>query len=492
MRKKVKAYIAQHKMTASGNDVVVGVSGGADSICLLFILHGLKKELGINLKAVHVNHMLRPEAGEDAAFVEGICRKWDIPLKIFQTDIAAYAREKGMSIEAAGRDYRYKSLRQEAGPAGRIAVAHHQGDMAETMLHNLFRGSGLLGLAGIRPVRDAVIRPLLCATRDEIEDYLEKHDIPHRHDNSNDEDIYTRNRIRHQIIPLAVDINAAAITHMAQTAETVREAEEYLQKKTQKAYEKCLAPAKTQRRGAIAFSIKKLSKQELMIKKRILLTAIEKLLPGRTDILACHVHALLRLLSGDGSKKIPLPHGITAQKAYDNLLLFREEAKKEIAVRPGQARAATWQITADNKADSPRQHQKINIPGWGQLSYRIFTRQDSDIIPIKKYTKWFDYDKITTCVLIRKRLPGDFLVVNRDGGHKKLKDYLINEKIPKETRDEMYVLADASHVVWVPGLRISEHYKVTDETKTIFEVIVGDTYPVGDDAHIVPQDKDDI
>ena len=472
MLKKVKAYIMQHRMTAPGNDVVVGVSGGADSICLLFMLHGLKKALGINLKAVHVNHMLRPEAGADAAFVEGICQKWDIPLKIFQKDIATYAKEKAMSIEEAGRDYRYKSLRQEAGPMGRIAVAHHQGDVAETMLHNLFRGSGLLGLSGIRPVRDAIIRPLLCVGRDEIDDYLKKHDIPYRHDNSNDEDIYTRNRIRHQIIPVAMDTNAAAITHMAQTAEVVREAEEYLQKKTQKAYNKCLAQAKTKQRGAIAFNIKKLSKQEPLIIKRILLTAIEALLPGRTDILACHVHALLRLICGGGSKKIHLPHGVTAQKTYDNLLLFMEETKNGAAARSEQSMAATWQIKPDITEDGLGQQQEVRIPDWGHLSYRIFTRQDSDIVPIKKYTKWFDYDKITSYVLIRRRLPGDYLTVNRAGGHKKLKDYLINEKIPREARDEIYVLADSSHVIWVPGLRISEQYKVTDETKMILEVIV--------------------
>ncbi|MGN1148748.1 MAG: ATP-binding protein, partial [Lachnospiraceae bacterium] len=210
MFKKVSAYIEKYHMLSAGDTVVTGVSGGADSVCLLLVLSALQKEIPFTLVAVHVNHLIRSDAGKDAAFVKDLCEKCGVPFFLVEKDVEAIAKEKGISTEEAGRQVRYEAftqvLQQEAAAQslrgqtetaaaqslrgqtetataqalpgrGKIAVAHNLNDRAETMLFNLFRGSGLTGLGSIRPIRYGgdgpdIIRPLLCVTRAEIEDFL--------------------------------------------------------------------------------------------------------------------------------------------------------------------------------------------------------------------------------------------------------------------------------------------------------------------------------
>ena len=174
---KVKKYIAAYEMIVPGDCVVAGVSGGADSVCLLHLLWRLQKEMVFRLNVVHINHGLRAEAGEDAAFVEELCRQWELPFFLREADMPGYAAEHKVSSEEAGRLLRYQAfeeiLRRIQGEnAGKIAVAHNAEDRAETMLFHMFRGSGLKGMSAIRPVRESVIRPLLSVSRREIEAYL--------------------------------------------------------------------------------------------------------------------------------------------------------------------------------------------------------------------------------------------------------------------------------------------------------------------------------
>jgi tRNA(Ile)-lysidine synthase len=221
MHERVRAYIAQNHLIEPEDHIIIGISGGADSVCLLFILLELQKTLPFTMEAVHVNHLLREDAAEDALFVGELCRKQGVKLRFFSVKVADLAKERGLSIEEAGRECRYECF-QEAASAHRktkIAVAHHQNDCAETVLFNLFRGSGLKGLAGIRPVRDNIIRPLLCCERREIEEYLASRGLSYRSDPSNEEGVFTRNRIRHQLLPLAQEINTAAIKHIAHSAD---------------------------------------------------------------------------------------------------------------------------------------------------------------------------------------------------------------------------------------------------------------------------------
>jgi tRNA(Ile)-lysidine synthase len=465
MYNKIHAYIANNRMIEPDDHIVAGISGGADSVCLLFILLKLQKEISFTIRAVHVNHMLRAEATEDAAFVAELCRQQGVELRIYSANVAKLARIIGLSIEEAGREYRYECFMEDSPESAKIAVAHHQDDRAETILFNLFRGSGLKGLSGIRPVRDNIIRPLLCCTRQEIEDYLESQNIPYCTDPTNAEDIYTRNRIRRHIIPFAAEVNPAAVRHMAKTADLVWEAESFIHKHTELALRECVNFSSS----LIEINIKKFNELDMFIKKRIMLLVVEKLLPGRRNISARHIENLLSLTIAGGSQELHLPYGLIAHKEYDTIVIKKQKPASIVKIDENIQKDNEVIIVASD-SPLPVKEQNINIPNLGVISYHTFTYQQNENIPQKTYTKWFDYDKITTCVVFRRRKTGDYLIINRDGQHKKLKEYLINEKMPKAKREELYVLADASHIIWVPGLRISEYYKVTDETTTVLEI----------------------
>ena len=206
MIEKVRKYIKQYDMLMPGDTVVAGVSGGADSLCLLFMLKEFAKEMPLQLAVVHVNHGIREEATEDAAYVKQICEELDVPFFLKEADVEGIAKSQGISTEEAGRNVRYEAFSEVLGEhftAGKIAVAHNANDRAETMLFHLFRGTGLTGLSGIKPVRGQIIRPLLCLSREEIEQYLVKKEIAFCIDRTNNEDTYTRNKIRHHILPFA-------------------------------------------------------------------------------------------------------------------------------------------------------------------------------------------------------------------------------------------------------------------------------------------------
>ena len=206
------------EMTEPGDGLLAGVSGGADSVCLLFLLDELKEELGIRLAAFHLNHGLRgAEADRDEAYVKEICGRLGIPLAVAHENVAEYAAARGISGEEAGRILRYEHMKETAEQFScqKTATAHHRDDSAETVLFNMFRGSGLKGLSGIRPVRGEVIRPLLCLSRAEIAGYLEERGIPWCEDSTNGENVYTRNRIRNQLLPwVKENINARAPEHI--------------------------------------------------------------------------------------------------------------------------------------------------------------------------------------------------------------------------------------------------------------------------------------
>lgn len=469
MLSKVKAYVEQNQMIAPGDFIVAGVSGGADSVCLLFVLLELKKTMPFSLAVVHVDHRIRPESGADADFVGRLCRRHDLVCHVFTADIKAMAQAAGLSEEAAGREYRYKCFRRVLERPGKIAVAHHMDDRAETLLFNLFRGSGLAGLTAIRPVRDEVIRPLLAVTRKEIEDYLADRRIDYRIDATNAGDEYDRNRIRHHLLPRIKEINRQAVRHMVEAADNIGEAERYLRAQTANLAGECIVY--TAARAEI--DLIKLKKHEPYMQKRIMMEAIEHLVPGRKDFTAVHINALMRLTDSNGSKEIALPGRLHGFKKYDRLVIGQSNQP------PGADECSSWadQLPPGRENDGKEifrlsEGDGLRIPKMGILKIRTFPYDKSELIPEKAYTKWFDYDKITTSAVFRTRQRGDYLIINRGGNRKTLKEYMINEKIDRWRRQQMYILADGAHVLWIPGYRISEYYKVTVQTKMIMEISI--------------------
>ena len=209
MEREILAYIKQNRMIGKNDVVLAGVSGGSDSMAMLRILKELQGKLDFTLRVVHIHHGIRgKEADRDQSFVENICRKWQIPCTVYCYDVPGLSREWKLGEEETGRIVRKEAFQREAAVCGRkdseikIALAHNQEDLAETMLHNLCRGTGLRGLCTMRPVDGEIIRPILCLSRDKIAEYLKEKKISHIQDSTNLSDEYTRNRIRHHILPI--------------------------------------------------------------------------------------------------------------------------------------------------------------------------------------------------------------------------------------------------------------------------------------------------
>ena len=277
-------------MLKPADKVVMGVSGGADSVCLFLLLWEYAKRVPLKLAVVHVNHGIRREAGEDARFVEELCRERGVPFFLEESDVRGLAKREGCSEEDAGRRVRYAAFSRTAERLGgaRIAVAHNSNDNAETMLFHLFRGSGIQGLSGIAPVRGNIIRPILCLERKEVEAYLESGSVRWRRDITNDGDEYRRNRIRHHILPYAEEaVVSGAVGHMCRTAELLRETEDYMELRTREAVGKCVTDLPREGRME-AFLIERAVFREFhtIIQKRIILQLLERLSPTGKDISA--------------------------------------------------------------------------------------------------------------------------------------------------------------------------------------------------------------
>lgn len=462
MISKVFEFMEQYHMIDEKDLVVLGVSGGADSLCLFSVLLEYRKIVDFFPVVVHVNHQLRPEAVEEARYVKELCEKEKIPFYLKEVKVDELARQKKISVEEAGRIVRYQAFEEAAGlydrqeAAGKkIAVAHHGGDQAETMLFHLFRGTGVCGMAGIMPVRGRIIRPLLVLTRDKIEEYLRSRGIGWCHDKSNDEDCYSRNKIRHHILEYAKrEINERAVEHTAQAAMQMGQLREYLQQQVEQAEKKCCQ----KKEEAMLISIHDFFLCHKFLQGQLLLKVLAEISPGRKDIGEIHIHQLLELMNKEGSKQLHLPGGIRAIKEYGILRLER----KKIPVREGEEKDS---LKAQKLQEGiyPMEEGKV-------LEIKLLTRQDFFSIQENQYTKYLDYGKINNCLSLRNRQTGDYIVINHQGQRKSVKDYMIQEKIPKALRNHIPVVAEGHHVLWIIGYRISAYYKISENTETILQM----------------------
>ena len=467
---RVLEYCKKHKLLNMGDHIVVGVSGGADSVCLLFVLLALQKEYDLSLHVVHVNHGIRPEAMEDAAYVEGLCQEKSLPFTCVCRDIPSEAKALGCSEEEAGRKARYEifeTLLQKEG-ATKIAVAHNANDRAETMLFHMFRGTGLTGLSSIKPMRQQVIRPILCLERLEVEAYLKSLGVAYCHDKTNDSDDYTRNKIRHHILPFVTsEIVEGAVGNMVRTADILTETENYIEEQVKQAKEKCVHKiplAEAEGQEGFRLDCEEYQRLHGVIQKRLLLTLLKEVSPMHRDIGAVHVEAVHDLFVQEGNRQVHLPYGIRGSREYEAVILERSIANNE----PSEVAVAVDDLPETGNAVVRREDgvfflRLLEVPA-GTLK--------CEDIPQNQYTKWFDYDKIKECLVIRYRQTGDYLCTGSGGNlhHKKIKDYMIDEKIPGRLRDRISLPTDGAHVLWVPGYRISEYYKVDSSTKRILQI----------------------
>lgn len=450
MLKKVISYIEKNKILQDRDSVLLGVSGGADSVCMLHVLYSLREKYHLKLYVVHVNHGIRgSEAKRDADFVEQMAENLQIPFRVVMANIPEMAKEQKLSEEEAGRIFRYNTFEQVANEVGanKIAVAHNLNDNSETVLFNLFRGSRLKGLTGISPMRGQIIRPLLCCSRNEIEQYLQENNLSYCTDSTNKETDYSRNRIRLKLMPyIKENINQKAEYNIVNAAENLSQVYEYIYGEAQKAYKIHVKD------NVLLNSAEDLN--VVILQEVVKMWILEN--TGRLkDIKANHVNIVIGLLSNQVSKKSELPYGLKLIKTYEGVKVLPEnnevkDSNRQTIIEDGKI-FNTEKITVTVENES---FDKSNIP---------------DLL----YTKWLDYDKIKGLTL-RKRLPGDYIEISgSESGRsvkKKLKKYFIDNKIPQEERNNIWLLADGNHVVWIVGYRISEMCKVTDSTKRIIKI----------------------
>jgi tRNA(Ile)-lysidine synthase len=448
----------RHQMFEQGENIAVGVSGGPDSLALLHALLTLRESWSLRLVAVHVHHGLRGAAADaDAAFVRLFCMNNEVPFYLFEADISALARESGTSFEMEGRKFRYEAFEQVAKEEGctKIAVAQNLNDQCETVLMRLFRGSGLKGLGGILPVRDGrIIRPLIEVSRTAIEAYCSLNDLEPRMDHTNLEADYERNRIRLEVIPyLEAHFNPSLAGTLARTAELFREDERLLERVTQEAFESIRLPSVGTSAHEASMSLKAFSGYEPALKRRLIRHLAREACGGvLTDFSQVHTEAVLELtMRQEGSKSIQLGV-VEAERIYDVLRMRRtsaeglndSDAAPEFPVSQCTENPLEWEVLVE----------PITREQWA------LRRGAADGIAV-------DLDLIHGALRVRYREQGDRFKPFGMQESKKLKRFMIDEKIPEAKRHKIPLLCDENRIIWVYGYRMSEEVRVGQSTVRI-------------------------
>ena len=317
--------IEKYNLIQNGDKIVIGVSGGPDSICLLHILNSLKEKYNLQLFVAHINHQIRENAKIDEQYVSQFCKKIDVPLFVLHTDVLNIAKQEKISTEEAGRNERYKFFDEilKKTKSNKIAIAHNSNDKAETVIMNILRGSGISGLKGIEPKRDnKYIRPLIETTREEIEKYCKDNNLETRHDESNDENLYNRNKIRNIVIPyIKKEFNNNIINTINRLSIVATEESEYINKIVEKEYNNiCIKQDKNE----IELNLKKFNSLDVIIKRRLILYSAYKLNHHTKGIEKVNIEDIIRLCNNNIGNKFLIPtKGLKVLLKHKNILFIK-------------------------------------------------------------------------------------------------------------------------------------------------------------------------
>ncbi|MBR6521758.1 MAG: tRNA lysidine(34) synthetase TilS [Oscillospiraceae bacterium] len=443
--KQVTEFADKYGMLPYGAAVICAVSGGADSVCLLHILNGIAPQRGIKLYAAHFNHCLRGEESDrDESFVRSLCRDMGIELFCASGDVNGYAKENGLGMEEAARVMRYKFFEETASKiaGSRVATAHNADDNVETVLMNLTRGAGLKGLCGIPPVRDIYIRPLLCMSRDEINAYLERNGVDHVEDSTNAESVYTRNRLRHEVIPVLKSINPGLAASVKETSELVREDESLLEMLSQQA-----VPFEKDEEGRVALSCEKLKAAPYPLAARGIRRAAAKLGCYPASV---HVKAEMEIARGDDpSAETQFPDGINVSREYDMMIFSRAEERGSL-----EETALQWNRWTEIR--------NSDIEVWFGDAIDV-TENSAEIFRLKR-------NDISGDLTVRARRTGDKICLNRRQGSKTLKKLFIEKKIPAERRAQIPIIADNEKIIAIPNLGRSVELSLESEADCVIVI----------------------
>jgi tRNA(Ile)-lysidine synthase len=436
MKNKVMATIKKYNMLHGGEGVVIGLSGGADSVSLISVLSELAPIFNLRLYAVHLHHGIRgAEADEDEAFVAGLCKSLGIELFSYRRDIPAEAERLSLSVEEAGRKARYELFDEVMKKTGssKIAVAHNMNDNTETVLMHLFRGTGIKGLGGIAPVRDNIIRPLIEVKRSEIEQYCKEKDLHYRTDSTNFEEEYTRNKVRLTLLPwLEENLNPSVSEALNKFSSLMREENDYLDSLAADAYKKCKLEGAT-------LDTAELLSLDPVLRRRVVRLLFTEYVKGLKDISSEHIRQVCALAQKRSGSSINLPYELVARIEYGKLILEKNT---------DNACGYCYEL---------KLNEELYIPETD--SFAVICDKKKEIKGKIIYTNRFRCDIIKSKLTLRTRREGDKIYLNGIGGNKKLKKLFGELKISRAERDRIPLLALDSEILWAGGLKTSDKYR---------------------------------
>ncbi len=436
----IEQFIKENNLFEKGDKVCVGCSGGSDSVMLLHFLAVNKKKLGIEVVAVYVDHCIRENSKEDGDFVKNLASELGVKFYNFKIDVPLLAKERGISLETAGRDSRYgvfKALKEKK-VVNKVALAHHKNDQAETILMHIFRGSGLAGAKGMDTISDNFyVRPLLDTSKNEILSYLKDNNLNHIEDYTNGDNSFNRNYVRNVILPEISKRWPNAVDAIVNFGKAVKEDDEYINSQI---FEEGLIEEDKLIKIPVSYFLYSSS-----IINRLLFNSFKKI--GITkDIERKHIASIKELaLKGENGKKINLPFEAVAIKEYDYLTILNKH-EEEI------------------KFDEKLKCGEIIVPNYGKIVVK-----KANYSEISKKSLYIDAKKVPKQAKWRFRQEGD-LFVKFGGGRKKLKDYFIDKKIASRQRKYIPLLAVDNEILVVGGIEISDKVKIDDNTTTIYKI----------------------
>jgi tRNA(Ile)-lysidine synthase len=503
LESKVLDFIQRYSLISRKELVVVGVSGGADSVCLLHVLAKWRKGLGIKLHIAHLNHQLRGvESEADAEYVSNLAGSLGIPITVDRQDVAAYRVERNCSIEEAARELRYAFLARVAREVGanRIAVGHTRDDQVETILMHILRGTGITGLCGLAPCSPLaydsqgmslratcpprlgrrersnllVIRPLLDITREETASYCQEHQLEPRIDSSNLSPSFFRNRLRLHLLPLLRQYNPSVDQALLRLADIAKEDNAFIEQQASEVWDEVAR----QENNTIYLDKKKVAGLPIALQRHLLRAAVTKLAGDSRDIEASHIEAARSLLNKPASKRISLPHSFICHGGYNELVITRlpsviaSEAKQsqlppcpfpplpgEFPLKvPGKTVFPGWKVIA-----SVVRERVASPSSRGTLSTSERTCQSNLVAH-------FDFHKTGTALSVRQRRPGDRFQPLGMSMPKKLYEFMVDAKIPRSWRSHIPIVCSPQQIIWVVGWRIDDRVKTTEASKEILRL----------------------
>ncbi len=449
---RFEKYVVSEKLITHGMKLIIGVSGGADSTALLYLLYHLRTDMHLSLVAVHINHNLRGEdSNADELFVKKLCSHLNIP-----TVVRSIKFSTKTDLENQARNKRKEILLQmlESYKFDKIALAHQKNDQAETVLMNLVRGAGITGMGAMKPVTDKVVRPLLTFSRTEIEDYLTSNKYGWRHDKSNDETHFTRNRIRKDLIPwLQSNLNQSVIDRLALQAKTFQQADDRFKAITDKLLKKLTLEDSAEQIVLDLALLKQLSEIEQFYILRKCYSCLSK---TEHEFFMHSFEEVRKLFVSEGSTQTRLAHSIWIIKQYDELILSTQDPATDIS--------EIKELVIDDK----RTH--FVFFNW-RFTIKYLKNMPKNIINTQHILSAFiDINKVSLPLKLRGRLSGDRFMPIGMKQEKKLKEFFIDEKVPKLDRDKVPILTDTEKIIWIVGYRMDARIVCSNDTHKILHI----------------------